>query len=141
MKQVTDDHSMVADMVRRGVLTEEQAACHPMRNYITRAVGTDDSVEVDVTTVHRAHGDRWLVCSDGLHGQMDKAELEKLARIEDLEEAADSLLQTALDNGGKDNISLVLIQDDGEYPPEPEEEKPQAETADPEPDGEGEAEA
>ena len=59
----------------------------------------------------------------------------------DLEEAADSLLQTALDNGGKDNISLVLIQDDGEYPPEPEEEKPQAETADPEPDGEGEAEA
>ena len=141
MKQVTDDHSMVADMVRRGVLTEEQAACHPMRNYITRAVGTDDSVEVDVTTVRRAHGDRWLVCSDGLHGQMDKAELEKLARIKDLEEAADSLLQTALDNGGKDNISLVLIQDDGEYPPEPEEEKPQAETADPEPDGEGEAEA
>ena len=144
MKQVTDDHSMVADMVRSGVLTEEQAACHPMRNYITRAVGTDDNVEVDVKTVHRAHGDRWLVCSDGLHGQMDRAELERLARIEDLEEAADSLHAAALDNGGKDNISLVLIQDDGEYLPEPEKEEPivvHDKIADPEPDGEGEAEA
>ena len=140
MKQVTSDHSMVADMVRRGVLTEEQAACHPMRNYITRAVGTDDEVEVDITTVRRAHGDRWLICSDGLHGQMDRAELEKLAATEDLEEAADSLLQAALDNGGKDNITLVLIQDDGTWEPEKETEE-QPETADPEPGREGEAEA
>ena len=140
MKQVTSDHSMVADMVRRGVLTEEQAACHPMRNYITRAVGTDEQVEVDVTVVRRAHGDRWLVCSDRLHGQMDRAELERLARTEDLEEAADSLLRAALDNGGKDNISLVLIRDDGEFDPEDAEEEQKPATAEPEPAGEGEAE-
>jgi len=139
MKQVTSDHSMVADMVRRGVLTEEQAACHPMRNYITRAVGTDEQVDVDVTVVRREHGDRWLVCSDGLHGQMDRAELERLARTEDLEEAADSLLKTALDHGGKDNISLVLIQDEGEFEPEEREEEPKTATAEPEPEWEGEA--
>lgn len=115
MKQVTSDHSMVADMVRRGVLTEEQAACHPMRNYITRAVGTDDTIETDLFVVPREHGDRWLICSDGLHGQMERPVMEQLAREENLEKAADALLQLALENGGKDNISLVLMEDDGEY--------------------------
>ena len=61
MRQVTQDHSLVADMVRRGVLTEEQAACHPMRNYITRAVGTEDTIETDVFCEEREKGDRWLI--------------------------------------------------------------------------------
>lgn len=112
MKQVTADHSMVADMVRRGVLTEEQAACHPMRNYITRAVGTDDTIDVDMISVPREYGDRWLVCSDGLYGQMSRQELEENAQRADLEDAADRLLEIALENGGKDNISLILIRDD-----------------------------
>ena len=111
MKQVTSDHSMVADMVRKGVLTEEQAACHPMRNYITRAVGTEETIDVDILTVPRATGDRWLVCSDGLHGQISRTEMLNLAMNEDLEKAADRLLQAALDNGGKDNITFVLLQD------------------------------
>lgn len=132
MKQMTNDHSMVADMVRRGVLTEEQAACHPMRNYITRAVGTDSEVETDVTTVPRRHGDRWLICSDGLYGSMDRQTLETLAQAEDMDQAADALLQKALDNGGKDNISLVLIQDEGEYESEEEEKPENAEPSSPE---------
>ena len=111
MRQVTADHSLVADMVRRGVLTEEQAACHPMRNYITRAVGTEDTIEVDLYNEGRIQGDRWLVCSDGLYGQMSRAELQELASIEDESEAADRLLQKALDNGGKDNITLILMTD------------------------------
>ncbi len=111
MRQVTADHSLVADMVRRGVLTEEQAACHPMRNYITRAVGTEDTIEVDLYNEGRMQGDRWLVCSDGLYGQMSRAELQELASIEDESEAADRLLQKALDNGGKDNITLILMTD------------------------------
>lgn len=111
MKQVTSDHSMVADMVRRGVLTEEQAACHPMRNYITRAVGTDDTVEVDIISVPRMNGDRWIVCSDGLYGQISKQELEETAKISSLEEAAEKLLELALDHGGKDNISFILMED------------------------------
>ena len=115
MKQMTNDHSMVADMVRKGVLTEEQAACHPMRNYITRAVGTDETVELDIQTVPRAAGDRWLICSDGLHGMVSRGEILKLAMTENLENAVDSLLQAALENGGKDNISLVLLQDEGVF--------------------------
>ena len=118
MEQVTSDHSMVADMVRKGVLTEEQAACHPMRNYITRAVGTEEDIEADLYILPRKKGDRWLVCSDGLHGQIPKAALQELASADDLEEAAEQLLQAALDNGGKDNISFVLLQDETDFPEE-----------------------
>ena len=119
MRQITQDHSLVGDMVRRGVLTEEQAACHPMRNYITRAVGTEDTIEVDLFTEERQKGDRWLICSDGLYSQMTKAALEEAAQTEDAEEAADKLLQAALEGGGKDNITLILMTDETE--PEAEE--------------------
>ncbi|MBR5961326.1 MAG: Stp1/IreP family PP2C-type Ser/Thr phosphatase [Clostridia bacterium] len=112
LSQITNDHSMVADMVRKGVLTEEQAACHPMRNYITRAVGTEANIELDLYTHDRRKGDRWLVCSDGLHGMVSTEELIRLMSEEDLEKAAEELLQAALRSGGKDNISLVLVQDD-----------------------------
>ena len=111
MKQVTEDHSMVADMVRKGVLTEEQAACHPMRNYITRAVGTEENVEMDITVHDRKQGDRWLICSDGLYGMVSRAELKSLMEEENLDFAAERMLQAALEGGGKDNISIVLIQD------------------------------
>ena len=112
MRQITSDHSMVADMVRRGVLTEEQAACHPMRNYITRAVGTEDTIEVDMYRENREAGDRWLICSDGLYGQMSRETLAELAAAEPAEDAAEMLMQTALNNGGKDNITLILLMDD-----------------------------
>ena len=112
LRQVTADHSLVGDMVRKGVLTEEQAACHPMRNYITRAVGTDDTIEADIYTEERQMGDRWLVCSDGLYGQMTRDVLLELVSLQNPDEAADRLLQTALDNGGKDNISLIILTDE-----------------------------
>ncbi len=112
MRQVTEDHSLVGDMVRRGVLTEEQASCHPMRNYITRAVGTEDTIETDLFSEERKAGDRWLICSDGLYGQISRGTLEELAKTEDAEEAADRLLQAALEGGGRDNISLILLSDE-----------------------------
>ncbi len=112
LTQVTNDHSMVADMVRKGVLTEEQAACHPMRNYITRAVGTETLIEVDMSVHDRKKGDRWLICSDGLHGTVFGDELIQMMMNENLDEAADKMLQAALNAGGKDNISLILLQDD-----------------------------
>jgi protein phosphatase len=114
MRQVTEDHSLVGDMVRRGVLTEEQAACHPMRNYITRAVGTEDAIEVDLYCEERKKGDRWLICSDGLYSQITKTALEEAAQTEDPETAADRLLQAALEGGGKDNITLILMTDETE---------------------------
>ncbi len=120
LTQVTEDHSMVAEMVRKGVLTEEQAACHPMRNYITRAVGTEENIEIDITIRERKQGDRWLVCSDGLYGMIGKEDLAAIMATEDLEETANLLMRAAMEGGGKDNISLVLLQDDTEFP-EPEE--------------------
>ena len=111
LQQMTEDHSMVADMVRRGILSEEQAACHPMRNYITRAVGTDETVDVDITHVKRRKGDRWLICSDGLHALVSRDDLCRMLSRENIEEAANEMLETALGNGGRDNISLVLMED------------------------------
>ena len=112
MKQVTEDHSMVADMVRRGLLSEEQAATHPMRNYITRAVGTEPEIAADIISIPRKNGDRWLVCSDGLHGLVARERLQELLGMEDPEEAADQMIREALDQGGRDNISLVLAIDE-----------------------------
>ncbi len=112
LTQITDDHSMVADMVRKGVLTEEQAACHPMRNYITRAVGTEENIEIDLKKHDRKQGDRWLICSDGLYGMINRTQLLEIMKTDDLEKTADDLLQAAMQGGGKDNISLILLQDD-----------------------------
>ncbi len=111
LTRVTEDHSMVADMVRNGMLTEEQAACHPMRNYITRAVGTEPDIEVDLIRRKREPGDRWLICSDGLHGLVSAEKLEELMNLPNEEEAADLMVRAALDAGGRDNISLVLVTD------------------------------
>lgn len=107
----TTDHSMVAEMVRSGLLTEEQAAVHPMRNYITRAVGTEVTVEPEILRVPRRAGDRWLVCSDGLHGLVSDSRLAEILAEPDADRAADLLLQEALENGGRDNISLTLFTD------------------------------
>ena len=112
MTQVTNDHSMVADMVRKGVLTEEQAACHPMRNYITRAVGTEEDIEIDLSMHDRKKGDRWLICSDGLYGMITRSQLLQMMMNDNLEKAADDLLEAAMQGGGKDNITLILLQDD-----------------------------
>lgn len=113
LRRMTSDHSMVAEMVRKGLLTEEQAACHPMRNYITRAVGTEVTIEVDTDTVERKTGDRWLVCSDGLHGLISEEKIKAYMQEDDLEKAVDQMLQEALNNGGRDNISLILLLDEG----------------------------
>lgn len=114
-RQMTADHSMVAEMMREGLLTQEQAACHPMRNVITRAVGTEEGVDADILTEKRCRGDVWLVCSDGLHGMVDDERLADLLRHNDPEKAADLMLQAALEAGGRDNISLAILVD-GEDP-------------------------
>ena len=111
LRQVTRDHSMVAEMLRCGLITPQQAENHPMRNVITRAVGTEDDIEVDILTEKRRPGDRWLLCSDGLHGMVADDEMAALLRLPDLEEAADRLIGAALDAGGQDNVSLVLVED------------------------------
>ena len=114
-KQMTLDHSLVEQLVREGVLTEEEAQNHPMRNIITRAIGTDESVEVDVVVEERRKGDLWLACSDGLHGLVDDRQMRDALRQYAPEKAADVLLKAALDAGGRDNATLVIVHD-GEEP-------------------------
>jgi len=111
LRQMTDDHSMVMEMVRSGLITKEQAAAHPMRNIITRAVGTENSVEIDLLTEDRRQGDIWLICSDGLHGMISDEQICDILTRYAPEPAADELLEAALRAGGHDNISLVILQD------------------------------
>ena len=114
-RQMTLDHSLVEQLVREGVLTEEEAQNHPMRNIITRAIGTDESVEVAVVVEERRKGDLWLACSDGLHGLVDDRQIRDALRQYAPEKAADVLLKAALDAGGRDNVTLVIVHD-GEEP-------------------------
>ena len=114
-RQMTLDHSLVEQLVLEGVLTEEEAQNHPMRNIITRAIGTDESVEVDVVVEERRKGDLWLACSDGLHGLVDDRQIRDALRQYAPEKAADVLLKAALDAGGRDNVTLVIVHD-GEEP-------------------------
>ncbi len=113
MKQVTQDHSMVMELVRAGVITEEEALVHPMRNVITRAVGTDRAVEVDLFRMERQKGDIWLLCSDGLYGQVGKDRLEELLNRENLELSADIMIRETMEAGAPDNVSLLIIRDMG----------------------------
>ena len=111
IRQISQDHSMVAEMVRRGVLTEEEARVHPYRNIITRALGTDETVEVDAEELDKRPGDLYLLCSDGLSEYVQNESLLYILRKHpSLEEAADVLLNMALEGGGRDNISVVLAE-------------------------------
>ncbi len=111
LSQVSEDHSMVMEMVRAGILGRDEVRNHPMRNIITRAVGTEVLVDVDYLERERREGDRWLICSDGLHGLVSEDDLKRMMQETDLDQAADHLMQAAMQAGGTDNISLVLLSD------------------------------
>lgn len=112
LQQMTDDHSMVAELVRLGQLTEAEAEKHPFRNVITRAVGTEEGIRVDLAVEERRPGDTWLVCSDGLHGLVSDEEMEQTIKANAPEKAAELLLNAALDAGGRDNISVIVLHDE-----------------------------
>lgn len=113
LRRVTNDHSLVGELVREGNLTDEQARKHPKRNVITRAVGTQPEVSADLFEVEWSPGDRLLLCSDGLHGELPEITLAGLLMQGDVEQAAAALQTAALDAGGRDNITLVIAQNDG----------------------------
>ena len=111
LRQMTSDHSLVAELVRSGVLTPEQAEGHPMRNVITRAVGTEETVEVDLLVEERQAGDLWLVCSDGLYGMVSDSAMEAILTVNTPKTASKLLVDAALAAGGHDNVTVVLLQD------------------------------
>lgn len=112
LKQISTDHSLVGELLNSGILTEEEAATYPYRNVITRAVGTDQKMEPDVLTVDKRPGDRFLLCSDGLTEYLKKDRLLSMMQHKDLDTAADRMMRYALDGGGQDNITLILLEVD-----------------------------
>lgn len=111
LRQLTRDHSLVEELVQAGVITRSQAAIHPQRNILTRAVGTSQYVKADTGTIRWTTGDILLLCSDGLHGSVSKEDMETVLKEHgDLLEACDILTETAFENGSSDNITVVLVK-------------------------------
>ena len=114
--QLSHDHSLVEDLLRDGQLTEDEAAVHPQRNILTRALGIDLDVQVDGATVLPFTGDRFLLCSDGLFNEVSTDQMASvLRRLADPGEAASELVRLANEGGGRDNITVVVVDvvDDG----------------------------
>ena len=112
MVQLTEDHTLVNELVKSGQVTPEDALHHPRRNVITRAVGTDAQVEVDIITGSLSDGDVLLLCSDGLTNMVSDEQVLQTIQEDGLELAAkaERLIQMALHAGGDDNITVVLLQ-------------------------------
>ncbi len=113
LSQITKDHSYVQMLIDNGYITSKQAENHPNKNVITRSVGTDDIVDIDTFTVQLEKGDVILLCSDGLNIVVSDEDIEATLS-NGIESAADSLVESALKNGGVDNISVVLAYMDGD---------------------------
>jgi protein phosphatase len=115
LEQLTEDHSLVGDLMRSGRLTQEEADAHPQRSVITRALGTDPEVDIDMVTADAAPGDRFLLCSDGLTTMVgDDDILGILAAAPTLDDAARELVRAANTGGGEDNVTVVLFAVEGD---------------------------
>jgi protein phosphatase len=112
LEQLTEDHSLVAELVRSGKLSPEEAETHPQRSVITRALGTDPDVDVDTFSIETAPGDLFMLCSDGLTSMVeDDVILQTIEKNRDnLQTAAKALIRAANKGGGEDNITVVFFE-------------------------------
>ena len=107
---MTDDHSLAEEKVRKGELTEAEAAVHPHRHILTRALGVSSDVDVDLWELHLRDGDRILICSDGLTNEVGISQIgDVLGSVPDPHEAAQLLVRAANEHGGNDNITAVVV--------------------------------
>lgn len=110
IEQVTEDHSLVQEMVKFGGINKEEARVHPNKNIITRAVGLERKLQVDCFRRRLEPGDRILLCSDGLTDMLEDEQIRYiLDRKEDVRSTAQALVKAANDNGGRDNIAVIVI--------------------------------
>lgn len=110
LAQITTDHSVVQELIAAGRLTPEEAESHPYGNVITRAVGPSDGVAPDYVRLDVMDGDRFVVCSDGLTKELtDYGILHFLLQHDDPTEAVDDMLEAALENGGRDNVTIIVL--------------------------------
>jgi PPM family protein phosphatase len=110
LERLTEDHSLVEELVRDGRITREQAEVHPQRNIVTRALGVDDDIDVDLLTLDVITGDRLLLCSDGLTSMVRERDVARvLGSSESVQAIADQLVDAAVANGGEDNVTVVVV--------------------------------
>jgi protein phosphatase len=114
--QLTEDHTLINHKLKRGEITAEEARTMKGKNVITRAVGHKDHVEVDTRLIDLHAGDRYLLCSDGLHGYLHDGELESVMADGPIEKAPERFIELANDRGGKDNITVVVVSVDAASP-------------------------
>lgn len=113
LRQITKDHSLVNVLVSVGEITEQEASIHPKKNILTRAVGTDQSIDIDVTMVSCEPGEQLLLCTDGLTNKLSDEDIQTIIQSAGtLHEAGETLIAEANARGGEDNISLVLISEE-----------------------------
>jgi len=111
IKQLSKDHSLVQEMVRLGGINQEEAKNHPDKNIITRAIGAKDEVEIDFFEYRLKKGDVILMCTDGLSNMVDNEEILHIVKCSrDVVEAVEQLIERAKDNGGSDNIGIIVAQ-------------------------------
>ena len=110
IQQLTEDHSLVASMVREGLLTKAEAEVHPRRNVLQRSLGVSDTVEVDVSPpLDLQPGDTFILCSDGLHGLVKEPELREVAGLP-LQQAVSEFIRRAIERGAPDNVTVIVAR-------------------------------
>jgi serine/threonine protein phosphatase PrpC len=110
-EQLTEDHSLVTELVRQGQITEDEAVFHPRKHVLLKALGTEEHIEAEIDTFHWQVEDLLLLCSDGLTNKVSDESLEGVLRSDaTLETRADQLIEMANEAGGEDNISLALVR-------------------------------
>ena len=130
IRQLTDDHSLVASMVREGLLTSKEAETHPRRNVLQRSVGVGENVEVDVLKpLDLEAGDTFVLCSDGLHGLVREPEILEVGQLP-IQTAVDEFIRRALDRGAPDNVTVVVARVEDEDAPTVDIPKPAVDPAD-----------
>lgn len=108
--QVTQDHSLVASMVREGLLTKDEAEVHPRRNVLQRSMGVIEQVEIDVSAAMPVQrGDMFILCSDGLHGLVKEAEMREVARLP-IDAATSEFIRRAIERGAPDNVTVIMAK-------------------------------
>ena len=137
LEQLTVDHSEVQELVLAGVITREQARTHPRRNVVTRALGSDAGLMPDHWLLPAIGGDRYLVCSDGLFSELPDEVIRPLLAAGTPQQAADALVSAANDAGGRDNVTVVVVDIESDDDGADERTLPRAVLSRPTADGEG----
>lgn len=110
-QQLTEDHTLVNELVRTGQISKEDAEHHPRKNVILRALGTEQTVNIDIKTITFEEGDNLLLCSDGLSNKVSEEEMAEILKNDDnLDKKAETLISLANEHGGEDNITLAIVE-------------------------------